>query len=501
MSEPAGNEPLRKRVRFPIPDVRWPTRVEAAASRLFSPIRVGAFAARTRTWVPAMVPWRATEEGFVTPGVLRWYGRFAEGRPGVLVVEATGIRDVPSGPLLRIGHARFLSGLRQLMETVRERSLGETRLLIQIIDFLAIRRRPPKEAYLRRFLALTERHRAGLALAPEHERVARTGSEPEVREALLALPHETLLAILSPREREDLEMGYRERVNDLELPHVRDLPRVLPGLFAGAAARAREAGFDGVELHYAHAYTMASFLSRTNMRDDGYGGSPENRVRLPLEVFAAVRERVGKDFTVGCRYLSDEAIAGGSRIEEAQDYGERFARAGMDFLSLSKGGKFDDAKQPKVGEAVYPYTGPSGLECMPTVYVEGGPLGRNLPLARAVRERVRAAGFETPIVGCGGMNSFELAEAALARGDCDLVGAARQSLADPDWWLKMELGRGAEIRRCLYTNYCEGLDQKHVEVTCQLWDRVFDEPDAEPGEAVRRTKDEKRRLEPPPWRR
>src|SRR6185436_250626 len=89
----------------------------------------------------------------------------------------------------------------------------------------------------------------------------------------------------------------------------------------------------------------------------------------------------------------------------------------------------------------------------------------------------------------------------LQGGTCDLVGAARQSLADPDWWLKLELGRGAEIRRCLYTNYCEGLDQKHVEVTCQLWDREFELSDAESasGTPPRRTKDGKRRLEPPAW--
>ena len=62
----------------------------------------------SRTWVPAMVPWRATEEGFVTQNILDWYGRFAEGRPGAIVVEATGVRDIPSGPLLRIGHDRFI---------------------------------------------------------------------------------------------------------------------------------------------------------------------------------------------------------------------------------------------------------------------------------------------------------------------------------------------------------------------------------------------------------
>ena len=118
-----------------------------------------------------------------------------------------------------------------------------------------------------------------------------------------------------------------------------------------------------------------------------------------------------------------------------------------------------------------------------------------------MRAAVRAAGHTTPIVGCGGINSFELAEGALARGDCDLVAAARQTLADPDWFRKMEAGRGAEIRRCLYTNYCEALDQKHVEVTCQLWDRDFQAPDCgQPaGSEPRRTQDRKRRLSPPSW--
>jgi len=72
--------------------------------------------------------------------------------------------------------------------------------------------------------------------------------------------------------------------------------------------RIKAAGFDGVELHYAHAYTMSSFLSRTNDRADGYGGSRDGRVRLPLEVIDAVRRRVGKDWCVGVRYLGDEVV-------------------------------------------------------------------------------------------------------------------------------------------------------------------------------------------------
>ena len=130
-----------QRIRHTPQPGRWPTAEQAQSARLFSPTQIGPLALRARTWVPAMVPWRATEDGFASDNVLAWYERFARGRPAVIVVEATGIRDIPSGPLLRIGDDRFLPGLRQLVEIVRRASDGETRLLIQLIDFLRIRRR------------------------------------------------------------------------------------------------------------------------------------------------------------------------------------------------------------------------------------------------------------------------------------------------------------------------------------------------------------------------
>src|ERR1700742_3162680 len=149
-----------ERIRHDSRPGTWPSADEAAASRLFSPITVGPVSLAQRTWVPAMVPWRASDDGFVTPDVLDWYECFARGRPGAIVVEATGIRDIPSGPLLRIGHDRFLPGLRDLVRVVREASGGQTRLLIQIIDFLTIRRRPDPARYFAQFLAITSRHRS-----------------------------------------------------------------------------------------------------------------------------------------------------------------------------------------------------------------------------------------------------------------------------------------------------------------------------------------------------
>lgn len=482
-------------IRHSIPATRWPTAQEAAQSLLFQPIKIGNLEATSRTWVPAMVPWRATADGFVTGDNLDWYRRFARGKPGVLVVEATGVRDIPSGPLLRIGHDRFLPGLKQLVETVKEASEGETKLFIQIIDFLSVKRRPEKDRYLAKFLHIDERHREALA-----EATAAPGwlvsDELKIREFLTDAPDELLERVLDERELEALRFGYREHITDVQLPHVRELPQVLPGIFAEAAARAREAGFDGVELHYAHAYTMAGFLSALNNRNDGYGGARENRLRLPLEVYSAARQAVGSDYVIGTRYLADEVITGGNRLPDAIYFGVEFARAGFDFLSLSKGGKFEDAQQPKVGQAVYPYTGQSGYECMPTVLSDAvGPFGRSVALVAEIKRAVNAAGFTTPIIAAGGITTFEQAETVLQKDQADIAGLARQALADPDWFLKVRLGRGEEVRRCTYTNYCEALDQAHRAVTCKLWDRAaLDEPE------IATVDEGRRRLLAPDWK-
>lgn len=476
-----------ERIKYQTVVPRWPTAREAEQSRLYSPLSTPNLDLAQRTWVPAMVPWRASDHGDVSQDVIDWYARFAEGKPGAIVVEATGIRDISSGPLLRISDDRYVAGLRRLTEAVREASGGQTQLLIQLIDFLTIRRRPQPEVFFRRFLEVTATHRQRLAMEREGDHA--------VIERLLTLSDSELEAVLSSRELESMRYGHRERVTDTHLPAIAALPETLPVLFAQAAMRARAAGFDGVELHYAHAYTMASFLSATNTRTDGYGGGREQRARLPLEVYQAVRSAVGDDYAVGCRFLSDEIIATGSDIDDACFFATEFARAGMDFLSLSRGGKFDDAKQPKVGWAAYPYTGQSGYECMPAYLSDQqGPWGRNTEPVAVLRNAVRDAGFTTPVISTGGIHSFEQAESLLTEGKADVVGFARQALADPDWFEKVRQGYGREVRLCRYSNYCEGLDQKHKQVTCELWDRTaLNAPD------VVLASDRKRRLIAPSW--
>jgi 2,4-dienoyl-CoA reductase-like NADH-dependent reductase (Old Yellow Enzyme family) len=208
-------EPGTPIVKHALPAAHWPDTATAARSLLFSTGRIGPLTTTSRSWVPAMVPWRATDDGFVTPDVLSWYGRYADGAPGVLVVEATGIRDVPSGPLLRIGHDRFVPGLRELTNHVRERSGGRTRLFLQILDFLSIRRRPEKDKFFARFLALTPELQAvdseisGL-LAAERQNDGETRVERAVEDM------------------KRLVAGVRGRLVDLVMPKSRKFPTGLP---------------------------------------------------------------------------------------------------------------------------------------------------------------------------------------------------------------------------------------------------------------------------------
>src|SRR5688572_14589380 len=166
-------------IKHAIPETNWPSEEDARRSLLFQPIRIGQTELTSRTWVPAMVPWRATDDGFVTQANIDWYRRFAAGQPGALVVEATGVRDIPSGPLLRIGDDRFIPGLRRLVELVRARSEGHTRLFIQAIDFVAVRRRPPPATFFARYLEISGTLRARLGEVTGEQRW-RTAAEADV---------------------------------------------------------------------------------------------------------------------------------------------------------------------------------------------------------------------------------------------------------------------------------------------------------------------------------
>ncbi len=255
--------------------------------------------------------------------------------------------------------------------------------------------------------------------------------------------------------------GWRQTVDMLSLA---DIDAIVDA-YGEAAARARRCGFDGVELHMAHAYTLSSFLSALNPRKDDYGGSLENRLRLPLRVVERVRREIGLDFPLGVRFLGDECIRNGYTTVDAALIAVRLARAGVDYISLSAGGKFEDARVIP-GEPLYPYTGYSGDRCMPGNQY---PDGANLYIPRAVRAALREAGLETPVIAVGKIGTKALAEDVLASGTGDLVGMARALLADPDLPNKWKDNREDRVVRCIYGNVCKSLDENFRRVDCTLW--------------------------------
>lgn len=256
--------------------------------------------------------------------------------------------------------------------------------------------------------------------------------------------------------------GWRQTIDSLSEAEI----ETIIGQFASAAYRAAEAGYDGIELHSAHAYTLSSFLSRHNPRRDVYDGrSLEGRLAMFGRVMAAVRAAVGTSFPVGVRFLAEEAIKDGYTVEDAKRIALRMAQCGVDYISLSVGGKFEDAVH-REGQPLYPYTGYSGDRCMPGDWYPPMP---HAHLPAAIKAYINAKGHDVPVISVGKISDPMEADALLRAGKADLVGMARQLLADPDWVRKVETGRHDEILRCIYCNVCKALDENFREVNCFLW--------------------------------
>lgn len=332
--------------------------------------------------MPSMTTRLATPEGAVTPELIRYYEARAEGGTGLVTVEMCS--PEPAGRHrkheLGILHDGFLPGLREL--TSRLRAAG-ARPAIQI------------------------GHAGG------HTREDVTGVPPV---APSALPHQVQ------------EVDVRTVV---PLALTRERIRAIVGAFAEAAERAKRAGFEVVEIHGAHGYLIAQFLSPLdNHRTDEYGGSLPNRARVALEVLEACRRRVG-DFPVIFRYSADEYAPGGFTLDEAREIAPWLVDAGADALHVT-GGCYRSR--------------PSGALMIPPM---GYPEATFLHLARAIKARVAV-----PVIAVGRLHDPALAERLLTEGQADMVALGRQLIADPGWPRKVRDGRLDEIRPCVACNTC-----------------------------------------------
>jgi 2,4-dienoyl-CoA reductase-like NADH-dependent reductase (Old Yellow Enzyme family) len=229
------------------------------------------------------------------------------------------------------------------------------------------------------------------------------------------------------------------------VPHEMDIDDIkqIVASYASTAYRMREAGYDGVEIccDVATGQLLLSFISPlTNRRTDEYGGSPENRLRLPMEVIDAVREAVGSDFVVGLRLSGDMLMEGGTNLDDTKALATQVEAIGkVDYLSISDG-----------------FQGH-----IPPMYF---PLGCFVHLAAGVKEVV-----SLPVICHGRINDPVQAETILANNQADLVGMARALICDPEWPNKAREGRVDEIRKCIAcVQSCDGHFLKRMPITCTL---------------------------------
>ena len=194
--------------------------------------------------------------------------------------------------------------------------------------------------------------------------------------------------------------------------------------FSEAAWRLQQAGFDAVELHAAHGYLISQFMSPyLNKRIDRFGGSFENRMRFPLAIVASIRAKCGADFPVIIRYSVDEWVPGGRELAESIEVARSFEYAGVAALDLSQ------CIQESPG---------AGFDPMP--YPEGWTLYASEAIKKAVK---------IPIIISHSLRNPEYCERILGEGKTDMVGLARQLLADPYWPVKARYGKVRAIRRCI----------------------------------------------------
>jgi 2,4-dienoyl-CoA reductase-like NADH-dependent reductase (Old Yellow Enzyme family) len=256
--------------------------------------------------------------------------------------------------------------------------------------------------------------------------------------------------------------GWRQKVTDFKLE---DLP-VIVEQHVNAAKRAISAGFDFIELHMAHAYTLSSFLSLANGRTDEYGGALKNRMKLPTEVYEAVRSEAGKNFPLGVRINGEDFTIKGTTLLQSTQVAKKLAGLGADYISVSAGSRFEDAPPPPPDTPPDPMSGYSGHRMSPDWWF---PDMTHVYLAEPIRHHVRDGGFDTPVATAGKIRTPKQAEQILSEGKADIIGVCRALLADPDWPMKAKEGQAKDIVTCTACNWCLEADSRMEKVNCSRW--------------------------------
>ena len=368
---------------------------------LLSPISIGSMTLRNRIVMAPMGVEIVDSDGRANEGIVRYYEERARGGVGMIITEVCAI-SYPSGAnsvhQLGLSDDAFVPALRELTSRVQQHG---ARMAVQLVH---------------------------------HGKVSRVDTMKGNDVLVPSIPnwHGSLSMIqdLTPGE-----LGLMAAANGGGAPRYKamttdDIAEVTDD-FVQAARRAKDAGFDGVEIHGAHGYLLSGFLSRQwNLRDDDYGGSIENRSRFLCEVLRAVKAEVGADYPVWCRLDALEYLTPDGIVFEDTEVTARLAvDAGADAIHLSAYGDMTSA----------------------SAFTEGTLPHREAKHA-ALSGRLKKS-IDVPVIGVGRIRPHT-GDEMIVHGKADLIAMGRQMLADPETAKKLTEGREEDIRPCINCYVC-----------------------------------------------
>ena len=351
---------------------------------LFKPIRIGNFEVPNRVChVPTDIS-SANPDGSVNQRVITYHEEIAKGGCGFIIVGASTPDKKTGRPTvtcLAVDEDPLIPGLASLAEAMHRHG---ARCAVQI------------------------QHPGRQAAWPRKDLMSATD---QVANIPASAGHEVVYAEAEAKGKS---------IRDMTVEEIYDLI----DKFAEGAWRLQQAGFDAVELHGAHGYLIAQFMSPyVNKRNDRFGGTFLGRMRFPLEIIHAIQHKCGRDFPIGIRYSGEEYVEGGRMLEESVRVAKLFEEHGVAFLDISAG--------------IFEVPGPT----MDPMYY---PQGWNTYTAEEVKKNVKI-----PVITSHTLRDPDYCEKILAEGKTDLVGLSRQMVADPYWANKARAGRKEEIRKCI----------------------------------------------------
>ena len=430
--------------------------------KLFTPMNIGSVTIKNRLVMTAMCVSLAEHDGTVSEALAAYYEERAAGGVGLIITECSRINetDAVSNPsMLSMSHDRYIEPLRKAVDRVHAHGA-------------------------KMFVQLFHPGRQNVVIFPTvwqfNERMARIF--PSYWDLYFGIAGKfDASAMDDPKTVKRMERYMKPLLAPSAVPcgladnpvrHQKTVPmtvsqiRTLIEQFVSAARRVKAAGADGVELHAAHGYLLQQFLSSyTNRRDDEYGGSLTNRMRLLKEIIEGIRKECGPDFPISVRLSVEEFYdmigypGQGITLDEGVEMAKMLEGYGVDVLNVSSG-SYDTAQ----------------TSCEPISF----PTGWRKYLAQAVKEQVKI-----PVIAANLIRTPEQAEEQLEEGIQDFIAMGRSYLSDPEWAKKAMEGRSDEINKCICCLRCMESFQENImngkPVECAVNPRACRESEFPPG--------------------